>query len=88
MDIRPVAQVDERERPKLEDARSNRVGASMFFGAVAKRKGCGLQTRDRRFDSGPRLHFADIAQLVEHLFRNQDVAGSTPAVGSNTESAA
>ena len=28
------------------------------------------------------LHLADLAQLVERLIRNQQVAGSSPAVGS------
>jgi hypothetical protein len=35
------------------------------------------------FNGENKNHNADIAQLVEHLICNQDVAGSTPVIGSN-----
>ena len=37
---------------------------------------------DRGFDSRQLRHYADVAQLVEQLTCNQQVAGSSPIVGS------
>ena len=48
----------------------------------------GLQILARRFDSGSGLHFsqqcesAALAQLVEHIIRNDGVTGSSPVSGT------
>jgi hypothetical protein len=64
----------------------------MFVGAIhrsSQREGAmaewlrrGLQILARRFDSGSRLHWSGIAQLVEQMTVNHWVAGSSPAAGA------
>lgn len=44
------------------------------------------QAEGCEFESRHPLHFfADVAQLVEQLIRNQQVEGSSPSVSSNTQ---
>jgi hypothetical protein len=56
-----------------------------FFENVGGRSSVGRalesHSRGQGFDS-PRLHFATLAQLVEHVTRNDGVPGSNPGGGS------
>ncbi len=52
------------------------------LGGIAKWEGRGLQILYPRFKSGCRLH-AQLAQWLECLLDMQEVAGSSPALGTS-----
>ena len=63
-----VAQLVERQLPKLNVASSSLVSRSKYFGDVAEWLGNGLQNRPQQFDSARRLQsFGRVAQLVRAL---------------------